>query len=136
MDKSFYSKVGFDESVFTKIRRFIVVREKTHSCLCLPLYTYGGQGASKPDLRARDHVAICICTNERAPSPVSTGEDFEKSPLGVIVEDSEEKIDPMTRINLGQVFMIQHNLKVAKVGRIHPNDIDRLKNYFVESVTA
>ncbi|PVH81048.1 hypothetical protein DL98DRAFT_357803, partial [Cadophora sp. DSE1049] len=118
MDKSFYSKVGFDELVFTKIRRFVVVREKTHSCLCLPLYTYGGQGVAKPDVRAQDHVAVRICTTDRPSTPRSTDEDTQKTPLGIIVEDSEERIDPMTRINFGQVFTIQHNLKVAKVGRI------------------
>ncbi|KAH7385006.1 hypothetical protein BKA64DRAFT_748480 [Cadophora sp. MPI-SDFR-AT-0126] len=134
MDKSFYSKVGFDELVFTKIRRFIVVREKTHSCLCLPLYTYGGQGSLKPDVRAQDHVAVRISTNDPPPTPRSTEEDSQKTPLGIIVEDSEEKIDPMTRINFGQVFTIQHNLKVAKVGRIHPTDIERLNKYFIESV--
>ncbi|KAH6717286.1 hypothetical protein BKA61DRAFT_601439 [Leptodontidium sp. MPI-SDFR-AT-0119] len=136
IDKSFYSKIGFDELVFSKMRRFVVAREKNHSCLCLPLYTYGGQGVSKPDVRAEDHVAIQICTTDRPPNPQSSNGNSGKDLLGVIIENADERIDPMTRINFGQVFTIQHNLKVAKVGRIHPVDIERLNKYFIESVTA
>ncbi|KAH7312918.1 hypothetical protein BKA65DRAFT_467197 [Rhexocercosporidium sp. MPI-PUGE-AT-0058] len=136
MDKSFYSKVGFDELVFSKIRRFVVVCEKNHSCLCLPLYTYGGQGVSKPDVRTQDHVAIQICTNDRPSTPHLTNEDSEKPSLGMIIEDHDEHLDPKTRINFGQVFTVQHNLKVAKVGRIHPGDLKRLNEYFIESIMA
>jgi hypothetical protein len=135
LDPAFYSKVGYDELVFSKVRRFVVIRERTHSCLCLPLYTYGGQGTTKSDVRAQDH-AVAYALGSRVPPLTSDEELLDKDPFAIVVEDPTERIDPMTRINFAQVYTIQHNVKVAKVGRVSKDQLDRLNTYFIESISA
>jgi len=134
-DPAYYHKVSYNERVYTKIRRFVVIRERTHSCLCLPLYTYGGQGTTKSDVRPQDHALVY--NSEQPAPPVPTAEEkLEKEPFAIVVEDSNEQIDTMTRMNFSQVYTIQHNVKVAKVGRIAKDQLDRLNTYFVDSITA
>lgn len=133
IDPAFYTRVNYGGLVYSKIRRFVVIRERVHSCLCLPLYTYGGQGTSKSDVRAQDH-AVVYGQGNQAPLP-SDEEKLDKDPFAIIVEEAGEKINPMTRLNFAQVYTIQHNVRVAKVGRIPNNQIGRLNQYFVESIT-
>ncbi|KAF4627005.1 hypothetical protein G7Y89_g11151 [Cudoniella acicularis] len=129
---NFYTKVNYNEFVYSKIRRFVVVRERTHSCLCLPLYTYSGQGATKSDIRPQDHALVYDSKQERSKVPAER--DMTKDPFAIVVEDPNETIDSMTRMNFAQVYTIQHNVKVAKVGRIAKEHLDRLNNYFIESI--
>jgi hypothetical protein len=131
----YYHRVSYNERVYTKIRRFVVIRERIHSCLCLPLYTYGGQGTTKSDVRSQDHALVYSSDQQAPPSP-SGDEVLEKEPFAIVVEDPTEQIDAMTRMNFSQVYTIQHNVKVAKVGRIAKDQLDRLNSYFVESITA
>ncbi|KAH6673471.1 hypothetical protein B0J14DRAFT_49551 [Halenospora varia] len=134
MGHFFYTRVNYNEIVYSKIRRFVVVRERTHSCLCLPLYTYSGQGASKADIRVQDHALVYDSSKEDSKGPTEQG--LEKDPFPIVVEDPEESIDAMTRMNFAQVYTIQHNVKVAKIGRIAKDHLGRLDEYFVESIVS
>jgi hypothetical protein len=131
---NFYTQVNFGELVYSKIRRFVVIREKTHSCLCLPLYTYGHRGTTKSDIRPQDHALVYDSRN--GPQPGSAEEILEKEPFAIIVEDASERIDGMSRLNFAQVYTIQHNVKVAKVGRIAKDQLERLNDYFLKSITS
>jgi hypothetical protein len=134
IDYKFYTKVGPDELVYTKIRRFVVIRERMHSCLCLPLYTYGGQGTTKSDVRAQDHAVVYDSRHQ--PPPTSEAEVLEKEPFAIVVEDPTERINIMSRVNFAQVYTIQHNVKVAKVGRIVKDQLERQSDYFIKSITS
>ena len=98
------------------------------------MYTYSGQGTAKSDIRAQDH-AIAYPEDQEPPVPL-VEEKIDKDPFPIIVEEPAEKIDSMTRINFGQIFTIQHNLKVAKVGRIPKTHLEILDRYFVESIVG
>jgi len=130
LDKGYYRSVGFGQRSFTKIRRFIVIRKRLHSSLCLPISTYGGQGAAKRDVRAEDH-AIVYPTDDPEPD---SDENLSKEPFGIIIEEPGETIDPKSRIDFGKVYTVEHNLKVMNVGRIHSADKNRLLRYFNESM--
>ena len=142
MNSSFYVRVKFGEFAFSKIRRFVVVRERNNSCLCLPLYTYSGQGTAKSDARAQDHAAAYAIGSAPAdreghlPPHLLRVEKLDKVPFPIIVEERDEYIDPMTRINFGQVFTIQHNLTIARIGRIPDSHLAVLNQYFVESIVG
>jgi len=131
-DPNFYTRVSYNELVYSKFRRFVVIRERLHSCLCLPLYTYGGQGTTKSDVRAQDHAAVYAQGN----SPPPLEENLEKEPFAIVVEEPSESIGSMSRINFAQVYTIQHNVKVIKVGRISKDQLERLNKYFVDSITS
>jgi hypothetical protein len=139
-DHDFYTKVNYGELVFSKIRRFVVIRERNYSCLCLPLSTYSGQGAAKSDVRAQDHAAAYAVgyagANPEGRPKLHPLEKLNMQPFPIIVEEPDERIDPMTRINFGQVFTIQHNLKIARIGRIPKSHFALLDQYFVDTTVG
>jgi hypothetical protein len=131
-NRNFISVGAFEQPVFTKVRRFVVIRKRLHCSLCLPILTYRGQGAAKNGVRAEDHA---IVYQAGRPQPLaSPDEKLSKDPLGIVLEDSREKLDRMSRIDFGKVYTVQHNLKVVNVGRISSSDMDRLKWYYNESM--
>lgn len=125
--------VAFGQQVFSKIRRFVVIRKRLHCCLCLPITTYGGQGAAKGSARAEDHAIVYDGTRYGAPEPeAAPGEQLSKSALGVIIEERHETLDPRSRIDFGKVYTVQHNIRVMNVGRI--DNLNRLKRYYNDSM--
>ena len=72
-----------------------------------------------------------------APQPLSLPEELlEKEPLSIILEQSGEELDPMSRLDFGRVYTVEYNIKVKKIGRVYPGHVDRLDKYFLESVTG
>ena len=123
----------YGENAFTKIRHFVVAREKQGCCLCLMLNTYHRQGASKDGIKAENYAAVYPLGGEPEVGP---NENMTKEPFPIKVEEAGESIDPTSRIDFGRVYTVEHNLKVLKVGRI-PNDfLPRLEEYFVNSIVG
>jgi hypothetical protein len=102
------------QRVFSKIRRFVVVREGPHFCSALPISTYNKQGVAKQTVVKSDHAIIY--TGSTAPNPrrgelPGRGEAPMRSiPIRVDMDNASEKLDPMSRINFGGVHLIQHNV--------------------------
>ncbi|KAH8597189.1 hypothetical protein B0O99DRAFT_592936 [Bisporella sp. PMI_857] len=128
---TFPTKAG---QVFHKVRHFIVVKEKPGHSICVALNTYGGQGTMKHGIHPIDHAAVFPSTKKRA--TLREGERLDKKEFSIVVENPQEKIDPMSRINFGKIYTVEHNVKVCKVGRIHQNDLPSLIKYFAESITG
>lgn len=124
--------VAFGQSAYSKIRRFVVIRKRLHCSLCLPILTYGGQGATKPGVRASDH-GIVYPANEDRPLE-APGESLGKHALGVVIEEPGETLDRMSRIDYGKVYTVQHNIKVMNVGRIENAHMRYLKRDYKESM--
>jgi hypothetical protein len=61
---------------------------------------------------------------------------MDKEPFPIIVENSQEKIDPMTRLNFGRVHTVEHNVKVSKVGRILDEYLPLLEQYFLQTIAG
>ncbi len=117
----------FGQKAYTKVRRFVVVREMQACCLCLALYTYKGQGTLKIGVKSQDHAAVFAAGGSPTTKP---GEVMDKDPFPIIVENWRETVDPMSRLNFGRVYTVEHNVKVLKVGRIPDEDLSRLNKYF------
>jgi hypothetical protein len=132
MDKRFYKETSYGELSFTKMRRFVVVRKRLHSCLCLAIYTYGGQGTTKSNVRPQDHAVVYVQGHEE-PAPLPE-EQSKKGAFPIIVEEPTETIVPMSRLDFSRIYTVEHNVKVLKVGRISPEHHERLEKYFVESI--
>ena len=132
---SYLSDTKFGGKAFSKVRRFVVVGEKKGACLCIPLNTYRGEGATKRGINPRDHAAVYP---EGGKPKLRSGErdKIVKDPFPIIVEDPNEKIDPMSRLNFGRVYTVEHNVKVQKVGRIPDSHHKLLRRYFLESIAG
>ncbi|PVH81044.1 hypothetical protein DL98DRAFT_417327, partial [Cadophora sp. DSE1049] len=115
---------------FTKIRHFVVVREKHGCSLCLALFTHNGQGAAKSGIDQDDYAAVFPAGGEPQIAP---NERMTKKSFAIIVEHPRESIHPMSRLNFARVYTVEHNVKVLKVGRIVNEDLARLNWYFVSS---
>ena len=130
-DEDEYEIVRYGEKVFTKIRRFVVVREGDRHSTCLPLLTYQGKATRKHGVNPDDHAAVFA---ENSKPRFLPGENLRKSPLKIIIEDPREKIDPLTRINFSKIYTVEHNVKALKIGRIP--DTDLLRKYFIECIAG
>jgi hypothetical protein len=119
--------------IFLEDRRFVVVKNYHGHCTCLALHTYNGQGTTKPGVHAQDHAAAYAVGSKLK---LKTGEKMDKEPFRIKVEDSKEKIDPMTRINFSKLYTVEHNVRVMKVGRIVDDDLPRLKKYSVSCLSG
>jgi len=58
VDPTFVSEVLYGERVYSKIRRFIVVREGERSVSCLPVTSYASEGFRKSGIRLDEHGYI------------------------------------------------------------------------------
>lgn len=58
VDPTFVSEVLYGERVYSKIRRFIVVREGERSVSCLPVTSYANEGIRKSGIRLDEHGFI------------------------------------------------------------------------------
>jgi hypothetical protein len=132
VDQRFYKETSYGELSFTKMRRFVVVRKRLHSCLCLAIYTYSGKGTAKNDVRPQDHAVVYVHGSEEP--ALLPDEQSKKGAFPIIIEEPGETIDPMSRLDFSRIYTVEHNVKVLKIGRISPDHHERLEKYFVESI--
>jgi hypothetical protein len=123
----------YGEGVFTKVRFFVVIRAMQDCSLCLPLNTYNRQGTTKNRVQSQHYAVVYAQGSEPLLAP---GEMMTKRPISIVVENNLEKLDPMSRLNFGRVYTVEHNLKVSKVGRIAPEHMHVLEANFLETIRA
>jgi hypothetical protein len=123
----------FEERPYAKFRWFVVVRKRLHHSLCFSITTFGGRGATKPSRgRAKDFVVL-YSNQVDAPQPYPE-EQITRDPVAIIIEDGDQYISPLARLDCGRIYTVEDNLRVMKIGRVHPESLDNLENYYKESV--
>lgn len=60
---------------------------------------------------------------------------MSKEPLEVEPTRPDQKLDPMSRLNFGKVYTVEHNVKVLPVGRITDSSIARFTSYVKYKLT-
>ncbi|OAG17351.1 hypothetical protein CC77DRAFT_287849 [Alternaria alternata] len=120
--------------VMVKIRRLVVIRPKATFCLCLPIHTYSGQATSKPGVAAQDHAPV---VSEGGEVIYHENEaKLTKSPMYIKVEKSSTgPVSPMSRLNFAKVYTVEYNVKVRPIGRLIPDSVWRMEEYFMECLT-
>lgn len=99
-----------------------------------PIVTYGRQGVAKRGVKKVEHGIIY--TGKVAPQPSSAelparGETgMQPVPIRVDADEKSERLDPLSRVNYGRVYTVEHNVKVATFGMVHASSMDHLKNQF------
>ena len=90
--------------------------------------TNGGKGATKIGLRQGDHA---IAYTSAVPPPLLPEERYlNKDPIRINPVNQTEKLDALSRINLGKVYPVEHNVKVCNVGMVDSADIRKLTRYY------
>ena len=134
-EEKFLATVRYGERVYSKIRRFVVVREGTTHCSALPISTYGGRGVGKLGVKKSDHCIIH--TGHSAPLPLREeiprrGEaGMRPISIRVIPDDGVAKLDPTSRIDLAKIHNIDHRVKVKAFGQIDALHLPALLSQFI-----
>jgi hypothetical protein len=81
--------------------------------------TYGGQGTAKAGVKAQNHAIIFIDSAGKAPEQLKGEERLILRPIRVDPLSRHDKLNPESRINYAKVYTVEHNIKVAFIGRIH-----------------
>lgn len=89
--------------------------------------TNGGKGAAKTGLKQGEHA---IAYTSAVPPPPLLEERLSKEPIRINAVDQTEKLDATSRINLGKVYPVEHNVKICEVGMVAPADIRKLTAYY------
>ncbi|KAL8645618.1 MAG: hypothetical protein Q9226_007219 [Calogaya cf. arnoldii] len=125
-----FSTVLYEELAYSQLRRFVVVkaRPKEYYCLCVPILTYRGKGATKKSVDKSAHAIIY--TGSSAPERLPEEQGMNKNPLRVIPVRADEKLDPLSRVNLGKTYPVEWNTKVKEIGRIEKPSLVKLLTYW------
>lgn len=130
----------FNEPIFTKVRRFVVVREGTGHCTVVPIVTYAGRGVAKQGVRKSDHVIIYTGKEPSTAKPAeapSPGELPMRAPSIRVDADSRiAYLDSMSRINYSKVYTIEHNVKVEVIGLVNEQSVGYLQTQFLAVWTS
>ena len=116
-----------------KFRWFIVVRKRLNHSLCFSITSYAGPGSAKARRgRAVDFVVLHSSDIE-APSPYDE-EGISRKPIGIIIEEEEQYISPLARLDCGRLYTVEDDLEVLKIGRVHTGSLEDLEAYYRECV--
>lgn len=114
----------YGERVYSSVRRFVVIREGHTYCSALPITTYGGRGVGKRGVKKSEHAIIH--TSRRPPAPMAEELPSRRDPsimrpraIRVDVDLPVDKLDAASRLNLGAVTTVQHNVKVRPYGMVN-----------------
>ena len=124
----------FGERVFSKVRRFVVVREGENYCSALPIASYGHQGVGKRGVKKSEHSIIYTSKVPPDPLPAELPERGDQGmrpqPIRVDTDDPSDKLDGVSRLDYGKVHTIQHNIKVKSFGKVNPKSMNALIHQF------
>jgi hypothetical protein len=105
------SDVSYGEKVFSKIRRFVVIRYVDRYCICLPVTTYDGRGLKKRGINLSDHGLIYTGQEPESPPGITL------RPVKLLPSTSERMADP-SYVNYARCYSIETNIKVKDGGRL------------------
>ena len=123
------SVVRFGETVFTHIRRMVVVRSRKGSSWCVSIGTYEGQGLLKRGLKEDDINDHTIIYDVNKGVEYLEGEPrSRKRPIGVEMIRGET-LDSASRVHLGKPYNVEWNVKVMDIGQVTKQDLPALLDY-------
>ncbi|KXX78848.1 hypothetical protein MMYC01_204024 [Madurella mycetomatis] len=117
----------------TRFRWFVVVRRRLHHTLCFNITTFGGEGSAK-STRGRPQDYVVLHSSAVKPPRPYDEENITRDPIAVIIEDDEQYISPIARLDCGRIYTLEDGLPVLKIGRVHPASLSLLEQYAKESM--
>lgn len=92
-----------------------------------PISTYGGRGVAKRSVDPDTHAVLYLRGTQ--PAQGSDEPRMIKQPLEVVVESRDETMNPMSRLNFGKIYTVDHDVKVLPVGRVTSRSMMRFIQY-------
>jgi hypothetical protein len=137
--------------MFTEFIMFVVIRPGKYASNCMyvlnftprnilphhrAIHTYGNRGTTARHARARDHLVIY--SGEKQPELVE-GESnavLDKPPIKVTLDPGALPLRSASRLSLSKVHSVEHTVPAARIGKIAPLDVYRLRQYAAEALGA
>lgn len=131
---SSWTENSYGQWIYTKPRRFIVVRADELSCFVVPITSYGDRGVGKPGTKKSDHCIVH--TGEFAPDPLASEKPIPPEqgmqPFAVRIDPDEKttKLDRKSRIDFANPRTVHFHNKVKSFGMVHPDSMHALTSQF------
>lgn len=137
------------EKPVARYRWFVVLRRRTHYTLCFSITTFSGGTTTSTNSNSKNPAKTSRAGNNNksvssdhvvlhnayvAPPRPYDEEGITRAPIAVIIEDEETYISPIARLDCGRVYTVEDGLATFKVGRVHPDYLDSLDEYYKESI--
>jgi hypothetical protein len=127
-------------------QRFIVYKYREGSSLCVcvsplkalhilsaqvssAIHTYGDQGTTAPHIRAKNHSQAYTTPS---PPPLIPGENPRQLLRPIKINPTTNTyydLKPASRIDFARIFTFEHNLPIAVLGHVDPNDLGQFLQY-------
>lgn len=106
------------QTVFSHIRRMIVVRSRPAYCWCISIGTYGGQGLKKRGLKQRDRDAHAIVYDSLSKSQYLPNEpETSKKSIAIKLKPGQS-LSRASRVHYGKPSTVEYNTPVQDVGMV------------------
>jgi hypothetical protein len=130
---------------------FVVIRPEQYASNCMyvnkfyaaqylthyrAIHTYGNRGTTARHARARDHLVIY--SGEKQPELVA-GESnavLNKPPIKVTLDPGARPLRSASRLSFSKVHSVEHTVPAARIGKIAPLDVHRLRQYAAAALGA
>ncbi|KAK4188983.1 hypothetical protein QBC35DRAFT_381311 [Podospora australis] len=122
----------YGEQAVAKFRWFVIARRRLHHSLCFSITTYSKAAPNKT--RGRDMDYVVLHSSAVEPAAPYPEENIKRDPIAVIIEDGETFISPIARLDCGRIYTVEDNLRIMKVGRVHPASLELLDQCYRDSV--
>ena len=87
-------------------------------CLCIPIFTYGGQGVLKSGVHPEDH-GVAYSSVKEGPFLLERESGLmSNGPIRIKAVDQKHRLDPLSRINYSKVYTVEYNVKVFFIGEV------------------
>jgi hypothetical protein len=116
-----------------KFRWFVVVRKRLNHSLCFSITTFAGPGTAK-SRRGRAVDFVVLHSSDIEPPKPYDEEAISRIPIGVIIEEDEQYISPLARLDCSRLYTVEDDLEVMKIGRVNPESLPHLEEYYRECV--
>lgn len=102
--------------------------------LSRPITTYSGQGVAKSGVDRSKHATVYMRGGR--PGTKAGEPKMPKEPLEVEPARPDQKLDPMSRLNFGKVYTVEHNVKILPVGRVTEASMAKFSAYIKAEFTS
>lgn len=110
-----------NNTVYTNIRKFVVVRTTREVCYALPIFTYSRRATLKRGIKPSEH-GIAYSWGEK-PQLIQGEQGITKAPIAVVMDESVPQLHVASRIFYGIHHPIQYNVKVKAIGYVPEKDV-------------